>query len=67
VLLRQYVDQGLSKTAIADRLGLTRRTIQRWIAAAELDRDLTPRRCGIGPGRRWSGSWIRSSPSSPPG
>jgi transposase len=40
VLLRQYLDQGLSKTAIADRLGLTRRTIQRWIAAGELDRDL---------------------------
>jgi len=40
VLLRHYLDQGLSKAAIAELLGINRRTISRWIAAGELDRDL---------------------------
>lgn len=40
VLLRHYLEQGLSKTAIAERLGINRRTIARWIQAGELDRDL---------------------------
>jgi transposase len=39
VLLRHYLDQGLSKTAIAELLGINRRTIARWFAAGELDRD----------------------------
>ena len=41
VLLRHYLEQGLSKTAIAELLGINRRTIARWIAAGELDRDLS--------------------------
>lgn len=40
VLLRHYVDQGLSKSAIARELGMDRRTISRWIAKGELDRDM---------------------------
>src|SRR5690606_24174829 len=32
---------GLSKTAMAELLGINRRTIARWIAAGELDRDLS--------------------------
>ena len=40
VLLKHYLDAGESITAIADRLELDRRTIQRWIQAGELDRDL---------------------------
>lgn len=46
VLLRHYLDIGLSKTAIAQQLGVSRRTIYDWIAAGELDRDvdLTPPR-----------------------
>lgn len=40
MLLRHYLDQGLSKAAIARRLGISERTIRRWIAAGELDRDL---------------------------
>ena len=40
VLLRHYLDQGLTKRAIARQLGIDRRTINRWIAAGELDRDL---------------------------
>jgi transposase len=40
VLLSHYLDQGLSKTAIARQLGLDRRTISRWIAAGQLDREV---------------------------
>lgn len=40
VLLKHYLEQGLSKTAIAEKLGINRRTIARWIAAGELERDV---------------------------
>lgn len=40
VLLRHYLDAGLSKSAAARRLGIDRRTINRWIAAGELERNL---------------------------
>lgn len=40
VLLRHHLDQGLSKSAVARLLGIDRRTLTRWIAAGELDRDL---------------------------
>ena len=33
VLLRHYLEQGLSKAAIARELGVKRRTIYRWIEA----------------------------------
>lgn len=40
VLLKHYLEQGLSKTAIAERLHLSRRTIHYWLAAGQLERDL---------------------------
>ncbi len=40
VLLRHYLEQGVSQTAIARKLGISRRTVYRWIQAGELDRDL---------------------------
>ena len=40
VLLRHYLEQGLSKTAIAERIGISRRCIYKWIAQGDLDRDL---------------------------
>jgi transposase len=40
VLLVHYLEQGLSKAAIARQLGINRRTISRWIAAGQLERDL---------------------------
>lgn len=40
VLFRHYVAEGLSKRAIAERLGINRRTVTRWIRAGDLDRDL---------------------------
>lgn len=41
VLLRHYLEQGLTISAIAERLRCNRRTIQRWVAAGALDRDPT--------------------------
>lgn len=40
VLLRHYLEEGLSRAAIAQRLGINERTIRRWIAQGELDRSL---------------------------
>ncbi|HKW00702.1 MAG TPA: IS21 family transposase [Vicinamibacterales bacterium] len=48
MLLRHYLEQGTSKSALARKLGVHRDTIHRWIRAGELDRDLdtTPVRYG---------------------
>jgi transposase-like protein len=40
MLLKHYLEQGTSKSALARRLGISRETIHRWIRAGELDRDL---------------------------
>jgi hypothetical protein len=40
VLLKHLLDDGLSKTAIAERLGVSRRVIHHWIATGLLARDL---------------------------
>jgi transposase len=40
VLLREFLEQGWSKTALAQKLGIHRRTIYHWIATGQLDRDL---------------------------
>lgn len=40
VLLKHYLEQGLSKTAIAERIGVSRRTIYHWIETGQLERDL---------------------------
>lgn len=40
VLLRHYLEAGLTKTAIAERLGLDRSTIHRWIRTGDLERDI---------------------------
>ena len=39
VLMRQYLEQGLSKAATARLLGVSRRTLYNWIEAGELERD----------------------------
>jgi len=41
MLLRQYLDQGLSQRDISERLGISERTIRRWVQAGDLDRVLT--------------------------
>jgi transposase len=48
MLLRHYLEQGASKSALARQLGISRDTIHRWIRSGDLDRDLetTPVRYG---------------------
>lgn len=40
VLLKHYLEQGMSQTLLAQKLGVSRRTIYRWIQSGELDRDI---------------------------
>ena len=54
VLLRHYLEQGASKAEVARRLGVSRRTVHRWIAAGELDRELDDEAVRYGPRRRRS-------------
>jgi transposase len=41
VLLKDYLDRGLSKAAIARQLGVSREVIHHWIRTGQLDRDLS--------------------------
>ena len=59
VLLRHYLEQGLSKAAVARPAGVSRRTVHRWIAAGQLYRDLDEEVVGYGPG------WPRPSRLDP--
>lgn len=40
VLLEHLLDEGLTKTAIAQRLGVSRRVIYHWLATGQLEREL---------------------------
>ncbi len=40
VLLRHYLERGLSKAEVARELGVARRTVYHWIASGQLDREL---------------------------
>lgn len=40
VLLRHYLERGLSKAEVARELGVSRRTVYNWIATGQLDREL---------------------------
>ncbi len=40
VLLREYLEQGWSKSALAAKLGVGRRTVHRWIRSGQLERDV---------------------------
>ncbi len=40
VLLRHYLERGLSKAEVARELGVSRRTVYHWIATEQLDREL---------------------------
>ncbi len=39
VLLREYLEQGWSKSALAEKLGISRRTVHHWIETGQLERD----------------------------
>ncbi|MBM4231290.1 MAG: IS21 family transposase [Gammaproteobacteria bacterium] len=51
MLLRHYLEQGTSKSALARRLGVHRDTIYRWIRDGELDRDIDGEAVRYGPRR----------------
>lgn len=51
MLLRHYLEQGTSKSALARKLGVHRDTIHRWIRDGELDRDLDDEPVRYGPRR----------------
>ncbi len=64
VLLRHYLEQGLTKSAIAERLGVDRTTIYRWIRSGQLDRDLDEDPVRYAPRPPVPGSSSRTKPSS---
>ena len=49
MLLRHYLEQGTSKSALARQLGVHRDTIHRWIREGDLDRDLDATPVQYGP------------------
>lgn len=49
VLLREYLAEGLPKTELAKKLGISRATIYHWIRTGQLDRDLDEKRVRYGP------------------
>ena len=49
MLLRHYLEQGTSKSALARQLGVSRDTIHRWIRAGDLDCDLDDEAVRYGP------------------
>ena len=49
VVLRHYLEQGMTKTALAERFGVSRRTVHHWIQTGQLDRDLSPETVRYGP------------------
>ena len=49
MLLRHYLEQGTSKSALARQLGVSRDTIHRWIRDGDLDRDLDAEPVRYGP------------------
>ena len=40
MLLRHYLEQGVTKTELSRRFGVSRRTIPEWIETGQLERDL---------------------------
>lgn len=51
MLLRHYLEQGMSKRALARKFGISPDTLYRWIQGGELDRDLDERPVQYGPRR----------------
>jgi transposase len=49
MLLRHYLEQGTSKSALARQMGVSRDTIHRWIRSGDLDRDLDGEPVRYGP------------------
>ena len=41
MLLKHYLDRGVSKAELSRRFGMSRRTIHEWVVTGQLDRDLS--------------------------
>ena len=41
MLLKHYLERGVSKAALARHFGVSRRTLHEWIESGQLDRDLS--------------------------
>ena len=52
VLLRHCLEKGMTRAAIARKVGISRRTVHRWIAAGQLDRELDNEAVRYGPRHR---------------
>ena len=63
MLLRHYLEQGTSKSALARQLGVSRDTIHRWIATATLIAISRRSRCSTVRGHRCRPSSMRTKPS----
>ena len=49
MLLKHYLDQGVSKAELSRRFGVNRRTIHYWIETGQLDRELSAGAGGYAP------------------
>ncbi len=49
VLLRHFLEQGMTKAAVAKQLGVSRRTVHYWIETEQLDRDVSNESVHYGP------------------
>ena len=49
MLLKHYLEQGVSKAELSRRFGVSRRTIHTWIATGQLERELLPGARGYSP------------------
>ena len=47
MLLRHYLERGVSKTELSRRLGVSRRTIHEWIETRQLDRSRLDTDCKL--------------------
>ena len=60
MLLRHYLEQGVTKAALSRRLGVSRRTIHSWIESGQLERDLSSGEADYSPLHGWRTSWTRT-------
>ena len=49
MLLKHYLDRGVSKAELSRRFGVNRRTIHKWVDAGQLDQDLAAGARGYSP------------------
>ena len=69
MLLKHYLDEGVSKTELSRRFGVNRRTIHNWVITGQLDRDLSAgaRAYSPRPPVRWSsGAGSCAAAGAPP-